>query len=170
VSYEAWPASAEPAECTGEKTISTNATVLMKSHSGGLARSNFLLFDQEVTPLASIAPFQAPHRPVGEIEEHGKARSARGLYAPHCVVRFRCHTARPFIASGKRRVNELATSAASCDDTGVGTPCAALACSFIAIAAWVRQLPFSLLNSRVVTKCLQSAQLNRAKPFIILMV
>jgi hypothetical protein len=38
------------------------------------------------------------------------------------------------------------------------------------LAAWVRQLPFWLLNSRVVTECLQRGQLNLAKPFIILMV
>jgi hypothetical protein len=31
-----------------------------------------------------------------------------------------------------------------------------LACSFIALAAWVRQLPFRLLKSRVVMECLQS--------------
>jgi len=29
-----------------------------------------------------------------------------------------------------------------------------VACSFIALAAWVRQLPFGLLNSCVVTECL----------------
>ena len=48
-------------------------------------------------------------------------------------------------------------------------PCAAVACSFIALAAWVRQLPLRLLNSRVVTECLQSGHLNVLKPFIILM-
>jgi hypothetical protein len=45
-----------------------------------------------------------------------------------------------------------------------------VACSFIALAAWVRQLPFSLLNSRVVTEWSQSGHLNVLKPFIILMV
>jgi hypothetical protein len=45
-----------------------------------------------------------------------------------------------------------------------------MACSFIALAAWVRQLPFWLLKSRVVTECLQSGQLNLAKPFIFLMM
>jgi hypothetical protein len=59
---------------------------------------------------------------------------------------------------------------ASCSDTGVRRPCAAVACSFITLAAWVRQLPFWLLNSLVVIECLQSGQLNLAKPFIILMV
>jgi hypothetical protein len=53
---------------------------------------------------------------------------------------------------------------------GDGRPCATVACSFIALAAWVRQLPFWLLNSRVVTECLQSGQSNLAKPFINLMV
>jgi hypothetical protein len=53
---------------------------------------------------------------------------------------------------------------------GMGRPCAAVACSFIALAAWVRQLPFWLLNSRVVTECLHSRHLNVLKPFIILMV
>jgi hypothetical protein len=53
---------------------------------------------------------------------------------------------------------------------GAGRPCATVACSFIALAAWVRQLPFWLLNSRVVTECLQTRQLNLAKPFISLMV
>ena len=59
---------------------------------------------------------------------------------------------------------------ASCGDTGMGQPCATVAWSFIALAAWVRQLPFWLLKSRVVTECLQSGQLNLAKPFIILIV
>jgi hypothetical protein len=53
---------------------------------------------------------------------------------------------------------------------GEGRPCATVACSFIALAAWVRRLPFWLLNSSVVTECLQSRHLNVAKPFIILMV
>jgi hypothetical protein len=49
-------------------------------------------------------------------------------------------------------------------------PCAAVACSFITLAAWVRQLPFWLLKSRVVTEYLQSGHLNMLKPFIIVMV
>jgi len=53
---------------------------------------------------------------------------------------------------------------------GMGRPCSAVACSFIALAAWVRQLPFSLLNSRVVTQCLQTGHLNALKPCIILTV
>jgi hypothetical protein len=53
---------------------------------------------------------------------------------------------------------------------GVGRLCAATACSFIVLAAWVRQLPFWLLNSRVVTECLHRRHLNVLKPFIILMV
>jgi hypothetical protein len=48
--------------------------------------------------------------------------------------------------------------------------CAAVACSFIVLAAWVRQLPFRLLKSRVVTERLQSRHENTLKPFIILMV
>jgi hypothetical protein len=74
------------------------------THGGELACSNFLLFNQEVAPLAFIAEFRAPHPPVGEIEEHGQARSAGRLDAPDRVIRFRCHTARPFIASGEMRV------------------------------------------------------------------
>jgi hypothetical protein len=58
-----------------------------------------------------------------------------------------------------------------CGDIGMARrPCAAVACWFIALAAWVRQLPFWLLNSCVVTECLQSGHLNVLKPFIILMV
>ncbi len=52
----------------------------------------------------------------------------------------------------------------------MGSPCEAVACSFIAPAAWVRQLPFWLLNSRVVTECSQSRHLNVLKPVILLMV
>jgi hypothetical protein len=55
-------------------------------------------------------------------------------------------------------------------EMGMGRPCTAVACSFIALAAWVRQLPFWLLKSRVVTELLQSGHLNVEKPFIILMV
>jgi hypothetical protein len=53
---------------------------------------------------------------------------------------------------------------------GLAQPCAAVACSFIALAAWVRQLPFWLLNSRVVTEYLQIRHLNVLKEFMILMV
>jgi hypothetical protein len=53
---------------------------------------------------------------------------------------------------------------------GIGRPCAAVACSFIALAAWVRHFPLRLLNSRVVTEYLQSGHLNVLKPVIILMV
>jgi hypothetical protein len=49
-------------------------------------------------------------------------------------------------------------------------PCATIACSFIALAAWLRQLPFCLLNSRVVTECLQYTHLNVVIPLIILVV
>jgi hypothetical protein len=52
----------------------------------------------------------------------------------------------------------------------MGTPCAALAWSFITLAAWVRQLPFWLLNSCVLTECLQSGHLNVVTPFIIFML
>jgi hypothetical protein len=44
-----------------------------------------------------------------------------------------------------------------------------VACTFIALAAWVRQFPLRLLNSRVVTECLQSGHLN-VLTFIILTV
>jgi hypothetical protein len=53
---------------------------------------------------------------------------------------------------------------------GMGRRCSAWACSFIALAAWVRQLPFSLLKSCVVTECLQTGHWKVLKPFIILMV
>jgi|HubBroStandDraft_6_1064221.scaffolds.fasta_scaffold543395_1 hypothetical protein len=53
---------------------------------------------------------------------------------------------------------------------GAGTRCASAACSFIALAAWVRQFPFWLLKSRVVTECLQSGHLKVENPFIILIV
>jgi hypothetical protein len=59
---------------------------------------------------------------------------------------------------------------ALCDEMAMGRLCSAVACSFIALAAWVRQLPFSLLNSCVVTECLQTGHLKMLKPFIILMV
>jgi hypothetical protein len=52
----------------------------------------------------------------------------------------------------------------------MGQPCAAVAHSFIVLAAWVRQLPFKLLKSRVVTERLQSRHENTLKPFIILML
>jgi len=55
-------------------------------------------------------------------------------------------------------------------DMAARYPCAAVACSFITLAAWVRQLPFWLLNSRVVTEYLQSGHLNVLKPLIIIMV
>ena len=34
---------------------------------------NFLLFNQEVTPLAFVAKSRAPHAPVSEIEKRGRA-------------------------------------------------------------------------------------------------
>ena len=48
--------------------------------------------------------------------------------------------------------------------------CSAAACSFIARAAWVRRLPFWLLNSNIVTECLQRWHVNVIKPCIILIV
>jgi hypothetical protein len=55
-------------------------------------------------------------------------------------------------------------------DMGKGRPCAAVACSFIALAAWVRRLPFWLLNSNMVTECLQRWHVNVVRPLIILML
>jgi|GEM_PF-3410788 hypothetical protein len=78
-----------------------------------------------------------------------------------------CRTA--FHSSRYMPINGLATSAHYATKC-LGRPCSAAACSFIALAAWVRQLPFSLLNSCVVTECLQTGHLNVLKPFIILMV
>jgi len=60
-----------------------------------------MLFDQEVTPLTFIAEFWTPNAPVSEIEEHCRPRPAGRLDAPDCVIRFRCHTALPFIVSGE---------------------------------------------------------------------
>jgi hypothetical protein len=48
----------------------------------------------------------------------------------------------------------------SLGDMAARHPWAALACSFITLAAWVRQLPFWLLKSRVVAEYLQSRHLN----------
>jgi hypothetical protein len=45
-----------------------------------------------------------------------------------------------------------------------------MACSFIALAAWVRRLPFRVPNSCVVTEYRQRGQLNMLKPFIIVTV
>ena len=53
---------------------------------------------------------------------------------------------------------------------GLPQLCTALACSFIALAAWVRRLPLSLLNTNVVTECLHCGQVNVVKPCIVLMV
>jgi hypothetical protein len=53
---------------------------------------------------------------------------------------------------------------------GKGLLCTAAACWFIALAAWVRRLPFWLLNSDVVTECLQRGQVNVVKPWIISML
>jgi hypothetical protein len=53
---------------------------------------------------------------------------------------------------------------------GVERACAAVACSFIALAAWLRRLPFWVPNSCVVTEYLQSGHLNMLKPFIIVTV
>ena len=75
-----------------------------------------------------------------------------------------------FIASGEiPAFNGRATSASS-SDMGMERACAAVACSFIALAAWVRRLPFWLPNSCVVTEYLQSGHLNMLKPFISVMV
>ena len=75
-----------------------------------------------------------------------------------------------FHSSGEMHVEWACHICASRGDMGMGRPCAAVACSFIALAAWVRQLPFWLLNSRVLTECLQSGHSNVLKPFIVLMV
>jgi hypothetical protein len=79
------------------------------------------------------------------------------------LISFRCHTALPFIASGELwTVNERGYICASRGDLSiVRRSCSAVACWFIAFAAWVRQLPFRLLNSCVVTEYLQSGHLNR---------
>jgi hypothetical protein len=59
---------------------------------------------RELCAEAVTAQLRAPQVPVGEIEEHGRARSAGRLDAPDCVTRVRCHTALAFIASGEMRV------------------------------------------------------------------
>jgi hypothetical protein len=52
----------------------------------------------------------------------------------------------------------------------MGRPCTAAACSFIDLAAWVRRLPFWLLNSSVLTECLQRWQVNVVRSRSILIV
>ena len=146
------------------------ATVRLVHTGGNLDCLDFLLFHQQVAPLPLIAKPRSPHAPISEIEEHGRLRIAGRLGAPDCVISFRCHTALFLIALGETSVLWAYHICASRGDTGLGRPCAAVACSFIALAAWVRQLPFWLLKSREVTECLQSGHLNRANPFIILMV
>ena len=131
---------------------------------------NFLLVNQEVAPLTIIAEFRTPYAPVSEIEENFRARSAGRLGAPDCVIRFRCHTALPFIAySRDTAFSGRAHICMSRGELANRYRCADAACSFITLAAWVRQLPFWLLNSRVVTEYLHSGHLNALKPFISVM-
>ena len=131
---------------------------------------NFLLLNQKVAPLTFIVEFRTPYAAVSEIEDHSRARPAGRPGATDCVIRFWCYAEPPFTASGEIRVYCACHIGPLCGDMGIGLPCAAAAWSFIALAAWVRQLPFWLLNSRVVTECLQRTHLNVLKPFIILMV
>jgi hypothetical protein len=74
-------------------------------------------------------------------EEHGRARPAGRLDARNGVIRFRCHTAAPLIAARAMRVVWACHACALRGNTGIGRPCAAVACSFIALAACVRRLP-----------------------------
>jgi hypothetical protein len=72
--------------------------------------------DQEVEPAnlyanAVTPQLRPPHAPVGEIEEHGRVRSAGRLDAPDCVTRFRCHTALPSLLLAKCVFNGRTTSA-----------------------------------------------------------
>jgi hypothetical protein len=48
--------------------------------------------------------------------------------------------------------------------------CDAAACWFIAVAAWVRRLPMTLLKFRVVTECSHKEHLKVVPPFIDLVV
>jgi hypothetical protein len=145
-------------------------TVLCRRQGGELACPNFLLSNQEVAPLTFIAEFRTPYAAVSEVEDNRRTRPTWRLGAPHCVIRFRVHSALPFTASGEMRVYCACHIGGLRGDMGTGWPCAAVACSFIALAACLRQLPFWRLNSRVVTECLQSTHLNALKPFIILIV
>jgi hypothetical protein len=56
---------------------------------------------------------------------------------------------------------------------GVGSwdgKCNAAACWFIAVAAWVRRLPMTLLKLSVVTVCSHNEHLKVVPPFIDLVV
>jgi hypothetical protein len=48
--------------------------------------------------------------------------------------------------------------------------CNAAACWFIAVAAWVRRLPMTLLKLSVVTVCSHNEHLKVVPPFIDLVV
>jgi hypothetical protein len=48
--------------------------------------------------------------------------------------------------------------------------CSAAACWFIAVAAWVRRLPMTLLKFSVVTVCSHNEHLKVVPPFIDLVV
>ncbi len=65
---------------------------------------NFPLFNQQVAPLTFNAEFRAPHAPTSEIREQGRARSAGRQDLPDCVIRFRGHTALPFICFWQMRI------------------------------------------------------------------
>lgn len=96
----------------------------------------------------------------------GETRKKAGDRAMH----FRCYIAPALIAF---EPNERYWACHACvprGNRGMGRPCVAAACSFIALAAWVRQLPLWLLKSRVVTECLQSGHLKVLKPVIIVIV
>src|SRR4029077_11753241 len=64
----------------------------------------------EVEPANLYVKAVSPHAPVGEIEEHGRVRSAGRLDAPDCVTRFRCHTELPSLLLAKCAFNGRATS------------------------------------------------------------
>jgi hypothetical protein len=114
--------------------LSLGVQFLIKSH-GELVCLNFRLFHQQVAYLTLIPKLRSPHAPLGEIEEHGPLRVAGRLDAADCVISFRRHTAPLYSAFGETSVLWAYHIRASCGDTGVGRPCAAVACSFIALAA-----------------------------------
>ncbi len=82
----------------------------------------------------------------------------------------RCHIAPALIVFGQMSAYWACHTCVLRGNRGMGRPCVAAACSFIAFAAWVRQLPLWLLKSRVVTECLHSGHLNVLKPVIIVIV
>jgi hypothetical protein len=109
------------------------------------------------------------HAPLGEDEEH-VPRNPQGEWYAGLGNTFQLSYCTAFHHFWQNAHLMSVPICASRGDMGVGRPCAAVACAFIALAAWVRRLPFWLPNSCVVTECLQSGHLNVVKPLMILIM